>query len=152
MSMDEDMKRLMLLLMKHHGCDEEYAGDVAAASFLADGEVEPLLKWLEADDRLTPILRKALIAVLTPGTREEMKTAYQLVPKRRAAKKGAPKDRLRKLVRDGMVGIGVAQLIDEYGPGGYEAAIEDAAKISNVSKGTVTNAYTKMKKYHSKKS
>ena len=57
MSSDEDMKRLILILVKHYKCDFEAAGDFAAAAFLADGETEPLIKFLETGEPLTPNLK-----------------------------------------------------------------------------------------------
>ena len=150
MNIDEDMKRLILILQKHYNCDFETAGDLAAATFLSDGETEPLIKYLLTGEPLTPILQKTLINVLKEGSRTKMRTAYQLKPVPRSGKKGAPKDRLSKVIRDGMVGLGVMELLEEYGPGGYEAAIISAAKKTGLNRSTVRDAHSRMKARNSK--
>jgi hypothetical protein len=150
MSSDEDMQRLILILMKHYKCDFETAGDFAAAAFLADGETEPLIKFLETGDPLTPTLRSALINVLKDGTRKEMRTAYKLKPVQRNGKKGAPKDRLSKAIRDGMVGAGVIELMRKNGAGNYESSIREAATMTGLNQSTVRDAHSRMKSRNSK--
>ena len=145
MSSDEDMKRLIIILIAKYKVDFEVAGDWAAAAFLADGELTPLIKYLETGEPLTPLLRKTLIKVLKEGSREERGTAYNLLPVRRDGKEGAPKDRLSKAIRDGMVGVGTQGLIEEYGPGGYDSAIHDAAEMTGLNKSTVRDAHSRMK-------
>ena len=150
MSIDKDMKRLILILQKHYKYDFETAGDWAAAAFLSDGETEPLIKYLLTGEPLPPILQKTLIKVLKDGSREKMGTAYKLKPVPRGVKKGAPKNRLSKVIRGGMVGVGVMELLEGYGPGGYEAAINEATKITGLKKSTVRDAHSRMKARNSK--
>jgi hypothetical protein len=150
MSSYDDMKRLILILTAHYECDLEVAGDYAAAAFLADGETEPLIRFLETGEPLTPNLRSTLINVLKDGTRKEMKTAYKLKPVQRNGKKGAPKDRLSKAIRDGMVGAGVIELMGKSGVGSYDASIKDAVAITGLNKSTVRDAHSRMKKRSSK--
>ena len=150
MSSDEDMKRLILILMAHYECDIEIAGDYAAAAFLADGETEPLIKYLETGEPLTPNLRNTLINVLKDGTRKEMRTAYKLKPVQRNGKKGAPRGRLSKAIRDGMVGAGVIELIGKFGAGSYDASIKQAATITGLKPSTVRDAHSLMKNRNSK--
>ena len=150
MNSDKDMKRLIYILQKHHNYDFETASDFAAAAFLADGEVEPLIKFLETGEALTPMLQDTLIKVLSDGNSKKMGTAYQLKPVQRDGKKGAPKDRLPKVIRDSMVGVGVNELMEKYGPGGYDAAIGDAATKTGLKKSTVRDAHSRMKARNSK--
>jgi len=149
-SIDDDMKRLILILHKKHKYDFETASDMAAAAFLRDGETEPLIKYLLTGEPLTPILHETLIKVLQEGSLKKIGTPYKLKPVRRDGKRGAPKNRLSKIIRDEMVGEGVKELMEAYGPGGYDAAINEATNITGLKKSTVRNAHSRMKDRNSK--
>ena len=150
MNFGDDMKRLIFILQKRHNLHFQVAADFAAAAFLADGETEPLIIYLETGEPLPQVLRETLIKVLKDGSRKEMRTAIQLKPIRRDGGKGAPKNRLSKAIRDGMVGVGTKDLIEEFGPGGYDAAIAQAATITGLTKSTIRDAYSRVKTRNSK--
>jgi len=142
--MDEENLREILKL--RYG-NEFPAADYAVAAFLADGDTGPLLRLLESDQPIPPKVRETLIAMLKDGSRKELRTAARFKIVWRDGKRGAPKNRLEKTGGKALDGWYVFQLIEEYGPGGYDAAISQAASKLGIKESEAREAYSFFKKF-----
>ena len=135
MSEETDLREILTLYLKDEVLPEEFA----VAAFLWAGDVAPLIRMLRSDDPLPPKVRETLAKMLAQD--EKLPSSLKVIWNKR----GAPKDRLDKSVRNVLVGVHVAILMEKYGRGSYDAAIKEAAARAGVTEATARRGYALFK-------
>ena len=120
--------------------------DLVIVRYLRFGDTRALAWWLYEGHTPSPITLKYIACMLQPGSGASTKSLpYELISKSRTPKRGRPPKGPEADLRDWLIYKNVQRLMDEAGPGTYDAAISQTAALQGLNQAAVKRAYEDMK-------
>jgi hypothetical protein len=120
--------------------------DLVIVRYLRFGDTRALAWWLDEGHTPSPATFKYIACMLQPGSGASTKSLpYELIAKSRTPKRGRPPKGPEPDLRDWLIYKNVQRLMDEKGPGTYDAAIRQIADLDGLNQAAVKRAYEDMK-------
>ena len=120
--------------------------DLIIVRYLRFGDTRALAWWLYEGHTPSPTTLKYIACMLQPGSGAATKSfPYELIAKSRTPKRGRPIKRPEENLRDWLIYKNVQRLMDEKGPGTYDAAIRQIADLDCLNQAVVKRGYEDMK-------
>jgi len=120
--------------------------DLVIVRYLRFGDTRALAWWLYEGHTPSPTTLKYIACMMQPGSGASTKSLpYELIAKSRTPKRGRPTKRPEADLQDWLIYENVQRLIDEAGPGTYDAAIRQIAALDGLNQAAVKRAYEDIK-------
>ena len=116
--------------------------DLVIVRYLIAGDTRPLAWWLYEGHCPSSTTLKYIAYMLEP---DNDNIPYKLITKSRTPKRGRPPKGPEQKLRDWLIYKCVSELVEEYGPSSYEAAIDEVTSLEGLKRPTVKRAYENIK-------
>nr|ADI18630.1 hypothetical protein [uncultured Rhodospirillales bacterium HF4000_24M03] len=119
--------------------------DLVIVNYLKAGDTSPLAYWFFEGHCPSPTILKYIACMLLPGSGSESHVPFKLISKSRSPTRGRPSKGPQQKLRDRLIFINVASLIQQHGPGTYDSAITKISELQGLNEHIVKRAYDRHK-------